>query len=880
MDLITLGNNIKILFQKVNPEEIARSIQENKGSKIGKEGLSYKNIPEELYSNYALSYYANNSSNEREILFKETKLEYGNRYFDSHFNLLANFGENTIELNGDIPLVKFDHIIEWRDTSHIIGQAIIVSAFLAKKSLLDNVDYEYWNWPTALKCNNRQLHNVLNQGISENHYHLNGSTQIFPISWVCIMNNPTMIPARVKKIGLNLNPRLSFGHYDNLDSWEILLRNAAICRLELFERIRTSKAPTKVLSDKPYVSYTELEKAVKQMSFLYAYKTEQNKYLDYALIKDLGFNNYGYNRIVVGERKFLYDCFRASFSGVFTERENNLFYYYLLVKNQFRGEIIQSNDMTGFRNFAKYQDRKGYFFEGVDKYEREAVRLSLNDTLQYQSIKSLEARIMPKRTPRILQNSINFYDKIYQEACKDCERPSATSFEDKLILKLNGSHMNDRIRFKDINADFPYFYVLHYPKKTTQLKKNQLLLPCEKNAKQRRNNEFFSKSIANLLSQKDCFCSRIRGIDTCSFEIGCRPEVFATDYRYLKNYHSDKKLSFYQNDKNRFLYLGRTYHAGEDFLDLVDGMRAIDETIQFLDFSHGDRIGHALALGLVPKDHYDYKDNKVRLNKQDALDNFVWLYYRSSELNITLEPLLEHQLCDSIDELSREIYGEFCKNNNVVINKFNLYCSWKLRGDSPDLYKKGKFEVPRMPLNQYTKAKCVDSSELDSYRNDANISKLYYAYHFDAGVRKKQEEPYEFSVNKKYVNLVTEIQKKLQFKIAEKGIMIECNPSSNFLISTFKDYKKHPITVFNNLDLEIDSEKLSKCPQISVSINTDDQGIFDTSLEYEYALIASALIKDTDENGSPKYKSAQVYKYLDSIREMGNIQTFLRDSQV
>ena len=215
----------------------------------------------------------------------------------------------------------------------------------------------------------------------------------------------------------------------------------------------------------------------------------------------------------------------------------------------------------------------------------------------------------------------------------------------------------------------------------------------------------------------------------------------------------------------------------------------------------------------------------------------------------------------------------------MVLNKFNLYCSWKLRGDSPDLYRKGKFEAPRMPLNQYTKAKYIDSSELDSYRNDANISKLYYAYHFDAGVRKKEEEPYEFSVNKKYVNLVTAIQKKLQFKIAEKGIMIECNPSSNFLISTFKDYKKHPITVFNNLDLEIDSEKLSKCPQISVSINTDDQGVFDTSLEYEYALMASALIKDTDENGSPKYKSAQVYKYLDSIREMGNIQTFLRDSQ-
>ena len=70
---------------------------------------------------------------------------------------------------------------------------------------------------------------------------------------------------------------------------------------------------------------------------------------------------------------------------------------------------------------------------------------------------------------------------------------------------------------------------------------------------------------------------------------------------------------------------------------------------------------------------------------------------------------------------------------------------------------------------------------------------------------------------------------------------------------------------------------------ISTSISTTGKvnfnAVFDTSLEYEYALIASALIKDTDENGNPKHKPTQVYKYLDSIRHMGNTQTFLRDSQ-
>jgi hypothetical protein len=43
---------------------------------------------------------------------------------------------------------------------------------------------------------------------------------------------------------------------------------------------------------------------------------------------------------------------------------------------------------------------------------------------------------------------------------------------------------------------------------------------------------------------------------------------------------------------------------------------------------------------------------------------------------------------------------------------------------------------------------------------------------------------------------------------------------------------------YNLTQTEIDN-----CPQLSVSINTDDLGIFDTSLENEFALMAAALEK-------------------------------------
>lgn len=78
------------------------------------------------------------------------------------------------------------------------------------------------------------------------------------------------------------------------------------------------------------------------------------------------------------------------------------------------------------------------------------------------------------------------------------------------------------------------------------------------------------------------------------------------------------------------------------------------------------------------------------------------------------------------------------------------------------------------------------------------------------------------------------------------------------------------------IKLYIEYQKLKLCAQISTSINSDDLGVFDTNLENEYALIAIALENEKDENGNPKYCSLQIYKWLESVRQMGEEQIFLR----
>ena len=64
-------------------------------------------------------------------------------------------------------------------------------------------------------------------------------------------------------------------------------------------------------------------------------------------------------------------------------------------------------------------------------------------------------------------------------------------------------------------------------------------------------------------------------------------------------------------------------------------------------------------------------------------------------------------------------------------------------------------------------------------------------------------------------------------------LAIECNPSSNYKIGEFETYEEHPILKFFNYGLSTPYAN----HDIAVSINTDDQGIFATSLEREYSLI-------------------------------------------
>lgn len=109
---------------------------------------------------------------------------------------------------------------------------------------------------------------------------------------------------------------------------------------------------------------SELPDMIDLTRMLYGAVNEQEVVLDYAFERDAYDCNNNSCRLLSGERRFLYHCYRRALGrgiGSFSEFEKNVFYRYLVIRTYFRSEMVQVNRMVGFSNFDEYQLRKELF---------------------------------------------------------------------------------------------------------------------------------------------------------------------------------------------------------------------------------------------------------------------------------------------------------------------------------------------------------------------------------------------------------------------------------------------------------------------------------------------------------------------------------------
>lgn len=721
--------------------------------------------------------------------------------------------------------------LRWRSLFLKLGQDVFTTAFLAHK----NESCSNFMWSPVIDI---RAKGMPRDKCAENHFHLNGSTQIFSLNFVCLMNH---IDARHKvfkslahyydgRFGLSIDGGLCLSLYERC-------RIAAAIRLYLFAK--ASQGIDNIFKGSIDCSLLDVDAtdALALQRCIEAFRTAVNNsdevtLLDYA---QAGFDAQIINdsnglALLAGERQFLYCCFRNVFNAdvrkksQWTDNDDYYFYVYLIFKNAFRRELVQTNGRLGFMNFSDYQDRKELFIDKHPHYKKRALQLAVNYTLKNGFVSTLEARICPKLTAEETRKEVlSIYSKVFSP--EDENRA-------KLSLVLHFIKSKEEVNISD---NIPRDFVI---RKEVQNK---------------------ARAIAIMLANRNSLRQDVRGIDACSNEIGCRPEVFAPSFRYLMSTERDSDL-FEGTPVSR---LNATYHVGEDFLDIADGLRAIDEAMLYMGFGEGNRLGHALALGIDANEYYKVKQFQMILSKQDLLDNIVWLIERSKECKISISHALYTSLSKWANNLSEYVYGY------GLADSASYYRAWKLRGDAPCFYTDPcgiKENIITFDVSGFSECFLKNPRITDAERSDASVYKWYHRYHFDGAVKKNGAKKTVFSLEDKlrpdYIRLITNMQTQLLMEIKQKRIYIETNPSSNFLIGTFERYENHPIFRFFGVG---DLPENSTC----VSINTDDLGVFDTSLQNEYALLATALHKQGH------YTEAEINVYLKSIQEFGKAQRFL-----
>ena len=111
-------------------------------------------------------------------------------------------------------------------------------------------------------------------------------------------------------------------------------------------------------------------------------------------------------------------------------------------------------------------------------------------------------------------------------------------------------------------------------------------------------------------------------------------------------------------------------------------------------------------------------------------------------------------------------------------------------------------------------------------------------------------------------------------KVAAKQIAVECNPTSNLKIGFVDKYCEHPLLQkFDPIEKQSDPHY----PLLNASVNTDDRGVFATTLYNEFSLLALGMMKEKNDDGTQKYGTRQIMEYIDHLRKAGEQQRFRVD---
>jgi adenosine deaminase len=487
----------------------------------------------------------------------------------------------------------------------------------------------------------------------------------------------------------------------------------------------------------------------------------------------------------------------------------NLFHFYLLILGLCNRLLVQQTHQNGFEQFQKIT-LNGLREPSELTYYRRFHQMSGNE-LRY--LKFLEGRFSPK------DNFIKSFQMF--NAIKD----GWTKLESDYYIKHRNNSRNPELKL-----------VAHFIKRT-DFKPNQLI----RHKKLRYDLIYRGKILGLILKRHKKYRTLIVGIDAASSEFDTPPEVFAPLYRMMRK----KGIQHF------------TYHAGEDFYHILDGIRAIYEAITFCGLKNGDRIGHATALGLSTSQWKNVVGNRMKIRIGLHLDNLVFCYHIITKNNnaklLSLLPILASE----IQKLGFQIYEKYLPASIfekawLMRSCCPIHCFGQRKSDiiSKQIFSESEWIFP-IQNGHISKRGQADES--------LNLFQMYHSKLF----RQAYDEildinPFEiFSVEQ-----LQEIQFLLLEEMCKREIVIETLPTSNVRIGFHKNFETYHLKNWTEW------EALGKSIP-PIVIGSDDTGIFATNIFNEYANIYSTMIKDS------KYSHRKAMSLIEKLEKNSSIYKFV-----
>jgi hypothetical protein len=326
----------------------------------------------------------------------------------------------------------------------------------------------------------------------------------------------------------------------------------------------------------------------------------------------------------------------------------------------------------------------------------------------------------------------------------------------------------------------------------------------------------------------------LRGLDVCNLELAVPSWVFAPLFERLRR-SSEAASDALARHGSRIPPFRFTMHVGEDYRRLIEGLRRIDEPIRFRLLQPGDRLGHAVALGVDPA-RWAASAPITRQPAEERLDDLLWEMdlYRTG--GIPVHGARVERVRKELDELSLRIYGRHEKLEDLVrARELRHEPAFLLRLGYPFLEALARRTIPRRLRPEW----------------------LVHRYLTDFEVYSRGQAAVEVQANEEEVQVLRDVQRYLRNLVARRSMTVEANPSSNMLIGDLP-LEEHPVFALQPLP----GMRRPEGDPVLVSIGDDDPLTFASTLPDEFCHLYYALIRRG-------ISSSDTLSWLQQIRSNG-----------